>query len=302
MPSWTATRKPRRGRLPGRNKEPPGPYERLMKRLFAAALMMMVLPALAENPLSVTLVSEAKAISAGETFMVGLHLQPPQGFHTYWKHPGIVGLATSVEWSLPPGFTAGEIQWPAPEAVKMARYTAQGYRGETLLMVPVTTPRDLTKSASVELTARVSWMCCSSQCHPAAKVPFTITLPVAEAGEADPVMHSLFEKFRTKLPAADPAWSSTIERDEKRIVLTLKSTDPALTRDVNELGTLRFFTADGQVDSDGEQKVTIGPGQTLRLELPVSDSGPAAARGLPGVLHAEKSWRREGGSVDLEIR
>lgn len=275
-----------------------------MKRLLAAALMMMttVFPALAENPLSVKLVSEAKAIAPGETFMVGLHLEPPQGFHTYWKHPGIVGLATSVEWSLPPGFTAGEIRWPAPETVKMARYTAQGYRGETLLMVPVTAPRDLTKSAPVELTARVSWMCCGSQCHPAGKVPFAITLPVEEKGEADPAVHSLFGKFRTKLPAADPAWSSHVERDDKRIVLTLKSNDPAVTRDVKDIGAVRFFTADGQVDSDGEQKLTIGPGQTLRLELPVSASGPAAAKGLPGVLHAEKSWRREGGSVDLEIR
>lgn len=270
-----------------------------MKRLLAAALM--VLPALAENPLSVALVSEAKAIAPGQTFMVGLHLRPPQGFHTYWKHPGIVGLATSVEWSLPPGFSAGEIQWPAPETVKMARYTAQGYRGETLLMVPVTAPPDLSKSR-VELTARVSWMCCGSQCHPAAKVPFTITLPVADTREADPATRPLFEKFRAKFPAADPAWSTRFERIDDHFVLILKSNDPAVTRDVSELGTLRFFTADGQVDSDGGQTVTIGPGQTLRLELPVSASGPAAARGLPGVLHAEKSWRRDGRSADLELR
>ena len=269
-----------------------------MKRLLAAALM--VFPAFAENPLSVTLVSEAKAIAAGETFMVGLHLQPPQGFHTYWKHPGIVGLATSVEWSLPPGFKAGEIQWPAPETVKMARYTAQGYRGEILLMVPVTVPREFTK-ASAELTARVSWMCCSSQCHPAAKVPFTITLPVADAGEADPAMHSLFEKFRTKLPAADPAWSSRIERVGQRIVLTLRSMDPAVTRDVNELGTPRFFTADGQVDSDGAQKVTIGPGQVVQLDLSASEH-VAAADSLPGVIVAEKSWRKAGGATGLEVK
>lgn len=270
-----------------------------MKRLLAAALM--VLPALAENPLSVTLISEAKAIAAGETFMLGLHLQPPQGFHTYWKHPGIVGLATSVEWSLPPGFSAGEIQWPAPDTVKMARYTAQGYRGETLLMVPLTAPPDLSKS-QVELTARVSWMCCGNQCHPAAKVPFTVTLPVADAAETDPATRPLFEKFRMKLPAANPAWTSRVERIDDELVLTLKSTDPAVTRDVSELGTLRFFSADGQVDSDGAQKITIGPGQSLRIELPVSASGPATAQGLPGVLHAEKSWRRDGDSVDLELR
>lgn len=269
-----------------------------MKRLLAAALM--VFPALGENPLSVTLVSEAKAIAAGETFMVGLHLQPPRGFHTYWKHPGIVGLATSVEWSLPPGFSAGDIQWPAPDTVKMARYTAQGYRGETLLMVPVTAPAN-PAAKEIQLTARVSWMCCGSQCHPAAKVPFTINLPVADAGKADPATRLLFEKFRTKLPAADPAWSSRIERVGQRIVLTLKSTDPAVTRDVSELGALRFFTADGQVDSDGEQKVTIGPGQVVRIDLSGSEH-VAAADSLPGVVVAEKSWRKAGGALGLELK
>lgn len=269
-----------------------------MKRLLAAALMLF--PAHAENPLSVALVSEAKTIAAGDTFMVGLHLKPPPGFHTYWKHPGIVGLATSVEWSLPPGFHAGDIQWPAPETVKMARYTAQGYRGETLLMVPVTAPRDLTMTAA-EITARVSWMCCGSTCHPAAKVPFSITLPVAAKGEADPATLPMFQASRAKLPATDPAWSSQVERDGKCIVLTLKSADPAMARDVNELGTLRFFTADGQVDSDTEQKVAIGPGQVVRIELPASEH-VAAADSLPGVVVAEKSWRKAGGPTGLEVK
>lgn len=271
-----------------------------MKRLLAAALMMAV-PALAEDPLSVALLSEAKAIAPGSTFMVGLHLKPPQGFHTYWKHPGIVGLATSVEWSLPPGFHAGGIQWPAPEAVKMARYTAQGYRGETLLMVPVTAPRDLAQGAPVELTARVSWMCCGRQCHPAAKVPFSISLPAAEQEQADPATRPLFETFRTKLPAADPAWSSRVERENGKIVLTLKATDPAVAREVDELGTLRFFTADGQVDSDGEQKVTTGPGQVVRIEMRASEH-VAAADSLPGVVVAEKSWRKAGGPTGLEVK
>jgi hypothetical protein len=93
-----------------------------------------------------------------------------------------------------------------------------------------------------------------------------------------------------------------VERIDDHLVLTLKSNDPAVTRDVSELGALRFFSADGQVDSDGAQKITIGPGQSLRIELPVSASGPAAATGLPGVLHADKSWRHDGGSADLELR
>jgi thiol:disulfide interchange protein DsbD len=269
-----------------------------MKRLLAAALM--VLPAFAENPLAITLVSEAKTIAPGKTFMVGLHLQPPAGFHTYWKHPGIVGLATSVEWSLPPGFSAGEIQWPAPQTVKMARYTAQGYRGETLLMVPVTAAADLT-AGEVALTARVSWMCCGDQCHPGSKVPFTIALPVAAEVQPDPATRPLFEASRAKLPAVDPAWSATVERGEKTLVLTLESNDPAVTREVSELGELRFFTADGQVHSDRPQRVTIGPGQRVRIELPVSEH-VSPAKSLPGVIVAEKSWRKAGGAFGLELR
>jgi thiol:disulfide interchange protein DsbD len=269
-----------------------------MKRWLAAA--MMVLPALAENPLKVALVSEAQAIAPGETFMVGLHLEPPAGFHTYWKHPGIVGLATSIEWSLPPGFTAGEIQWLAPRTVSMAGHTAQGYPGETLLMVPLTAPAEFA-AGEVPLTARVSWMCCGDQCHPAAQVPFTITLPVARAGRPDPAARPLFERFRAMLPAADPAWSASVERAGKTAVLTLKSNDPERTRDVAELGALRFFTADGQIHSDRPQRVTAGPGQVLRIELPLADHVPAAPS-LPGVVVAEKSWRKAGGPTALELR
>jgi DsbC/DsbD-like thiol-disulfide interchange protein len=253
----------------------------------------------AENPLSVELVSEAKTIAPGETFTVGLHLKPPTGFHTYWKHPGIVGLATSVEWTLPPGFCAGETQWPAPQAVKMARYTAQGYRDEALLMVPITAPKEF-HEPHVTLTAHASWMCCGDQCHPASKVPFSITLPVAASATTDPATKPLFDRFREKVPKKDDAWSLEIARQPGSILLTLTSKQSQITRGVEELGTLRFFTSDGQVDSDGEQKVTRGPGQQIRIELPVSKQA-AESPHLAGVILAERSWRKGSTSAALEL-
>ena len=100
----------------------PPPYHPAVRFLSAALLLLSTGPALAEeNPLSVELISEAKAIVPGETFNVGLYLKPPSGFHTYWKHPGIVGVATSVEWTLPPGCSAGEIPGPAPRGGARAR-------------------------------------------------------------------------------------------------------------------------------------------------------------------------------------
>ncbi|MCW1887662.1 protein-disulfide reductase DsbD family protein [Luteolibacter flavescens] len=270
-----------------------------MKPLLAAIALIFSGIAVAENPLSVKLVSEDKAIAAGKTFTLGIHLKPPAGYHTYWKHPGIVGLATSVEWDLPSGFTADEIQWPAPETVKMARYTAQGYRGETLLMVPITPPPAIS-TTSVTLTARVSWMCCGPQCHPASKVPLTITLPVAPTNAVDPAQKPLFDRFREQLPAQDDAWNAEFTREQEFIILTLKPKDPALTRDANDLGDLRFFTADGQIDSDKEQKVTRGPGQQIRMELPLSKQSKDQSNPV-GVITAEKSWQKDVTSTALKL-
>ncbi|MCW1926521.1 protein-disulfide reductase DsbD family protein [Luteolibacter arcticus] len=273
-----------------------------MKSLLLALLLTGSAVA-EENPLSVELLSEVKAIAPGETFTVGLHLKPPAGFHTYWKHPGIVGVATSVEWSLPPGFSAGESQWPAPQTVKMARYTAQGYRGESLLLVPITAPKTV-PDPLVTLTAHVSWMCCGPQCHPASKVPFSITLPVAPSSTAtataDPTTKPLFDRFREQVPKKDDAWRVEIARQFDSLLLTLTSNQPQLTRDVAELGTLRFFTADGQIDSDREQKVTRGPGQKLRIELPLSKQSHEGSK-LAGVVVAQQSWRKDGTSVALEL-
>lgn len=269
-----------------------------MKRLWFG--LMLVSSVLAEEPLSIRLIAENQSIAPGETIEVGLHLKPDPGFHTYWKHPGIVGVATSVEWNLPAGFTAGEIRWPMPQLVSMAGHVAQGYRGETLLMVPITAPRELAES-SVTLTARVSWMCCGRRCHPGVDVPFSITLPVGGAGGMNPETRPMFERFRTLIPQVDPAWTAEFERRDGSILLTLSSADPERTREVSELGEPRFFTADGQVDSDGEQKVTRGPGAVIRIELPVSEH-EQSARPPRGVVIAEKSWRKDGGSVALELR
>ncbi len=170
-------------------------------RLIAVLLLPSLLRADNEAvPLHVAFISEMRTISAGETFCLGLHLLPPPGSHTYWKNPGIVGLATTVEWELPPGFSAGEIQWPAPQTVMMANRKAQGYAGETLLIIPITPPKNLT-SPTATLTAKVSWMCCGTICQPAVRIPFSITLPVGNQADPDPDTRSRFEKSRSRRAA-----------------------------------------------------------------------------------------------------
>jgi len=255
-------------------------------RLFTAFLgCLLVLSARAEvDALKAELISEVTAAAPGKTFLVGLHLQHPPGTHTYWKHPGIVGLATRIEWSLPEGVKAGGLQWPAPQKVMMASYAAQGYEGETLLMCTITLPASFREKTLV-LNAKVSWMHCGKTCHPATDLPFSISLPVGDAVKANPSNQPLFEKFRAKLPAPPTDWKRiSVERKGDEIFLTL---DPILRqRDPswNDHPPLRFFTADGQVDSDQKLNVQVSPDGVVIMTLPASTTGPKNPTSLPGVL------------------
>lgn len=237
----------------------------------------------AENPMEISLISELRSVSAGKPFFVGLHLKHPPGTHTYWKNPGIVGVATSVDWELPPGFIAGEIRWPVPKVVKMAGHDAQGYEGEALLMIRITPPEVITES-SVKITAKASWMCCGKTCHPANKMPFSIMLPVGAAEEADPSAGLLFEKFRRLVPKAESGWKEiSAKRDGGKIILTLdpiyRQSDPILNP-----SDIRFFTADGQVNSDRKQEVRMLAEGVIVMTLDVSETAPKHAVSLPGVV------------------
>ena len=61
-----------------------------------------------------SLLADTSAIVPGQAFQVGVLLEMAPGWHTYWQYSGDAGLPTSIDWELPPGFTAGPIQWPVP--------------------------------------------------------------------------------------------------------------------------------------------------------------------------------------------
>ena len=60
---------------------------------------------------------------------MALRLKHDATWHTYWINPG-TGYPTSLRWTLPEGFSAGEIQWPTPHVVKDTKgiVTGHGYR------------------------------------------------------------------------------------------------------------------------------------------------------------------------------
>ena len=101
----------------------------LLRRLFAAVLAPLALLAAAASParaevvktghIEVELVSQEAAAVPGSMVFVALRQKIQTHWHTYWRNPGDAGDATKIVWTLPAGWTAGDIVWPTPERVRV---------------------------------------------------------------------------------------------------------------------------------------------------------------------------------------
>jgi DsbC/DsbD-like thiol-disulfide interchange protein len=270
----------------------------LTKRL-AIALAFCCLAAVsvhaAPSPIKIDLVSEARAIVPGETFTAAIRQRMKPGYHTYWRNPGTVGLATSMKWRLPMGFSAGEIQWQLPELTTMAAYTVWGYEKEALLLVDITPPKSLTTGDKVVLRGEAAWMCCGKQCHPGFQ-ELSLALPVADKAKPNKRLKRAFDRVRAQQPIHSDAWK--IECTTTGEDYTLRIT-PASKKATTNPGAIRFFDYDRQISSDKPQ-ILKRDGASFVLKLKAEEHTPDELETLEGILVAENGWESGRGSHALK--
>jgi DsbC/DsbD-like thiol-disulfide interchange protein len=246
------------------------------------------------SPLQIALVSEVKAVQPGKPFYAGLHLKHKEGYHTYWKFPGIVGVPVSMQWSLPAGWKAGEIEWPEPEQVHMFQIRAQGFHGELVLPIRITPPSDLKPGTKVTLTGKAAWMCCGRDCNPDF-ADLTLELPVAATEELDARWEPAFVKAREAAPQSldANAWSATATRPGKSsVTLHLTAKNAAARQQLAAVKDVLFFTDDGYINADKNQILRREGDDKLSLELTVSEyyDGKTPPTHLLGLLQSPQGW------------
>ena len=116
--------------------------------------MLLALPLQAATT-KVRLVLPVDAVAPGQTVTVGVQLKMQPLWHTYWRNAGDAGMPTEINWTLPPGVTAGEIQWPIPEKVKFGDLLTYAYNEEVILLVPLSVAPNAAEGA-IDLKAAVS--------------------------------------------------------------------------------------------------------------------------------------------------
>jgi thiol:disulfide interchange protein/DsbC/DsbD-like thiol-disulfide interchange protein len=91
--------------------------------------------------------------------------------------------STELALTLPPGISAGDIDWPIPEKIPVGTLANYGYEGTVLLPVPLTIAPDfkpatsLTGTPEVDIQLKASWLVCRKECIPE-EGEFSLKLPI----------------------------------------------------------------------------------------------------------------------------
>ena len=232
------------------------------------------------------LLLEKPFVAPGESFDVALRLRMKDGWHTYWKHPGDSGEPTDISWKLPPGFTAGEIQWPYPQKISLAPLTTYGYEGEVMLLVPFKAAGDAKPGTTARVTADAYWMVCEKVCIPE-EVTLALDIPIG-AGPVAPAepAASAFASTRAKLPIPATDWKITASEEGKEFVLRI---DPP--QGVALDGNVQFFAASGPLIEYSAPQTTSVDGEVVTMRLVRSSYLTGTPKRLNGILLAAKGGR-----------
>jgi thiol:disulfide interchange protein DsbD len=202
------------------------------------------------------------------------------GWHSYWRNPGDSGIPTSLEWDLPDGLEAGQIQWPYPTRIERPPLASYGYEVEVLLPVEIRPPAELASGTTVTLAARADWLICAEICYPAT-ADVIVELPVRDhSPEPDRRWAGAFAAARARLPVEPEGWSFSAGEVSDGYVLEI-SPPPGL--EISFPNSPFFSDAEAVIAHAAPQPVTRSR-EGYRIQLTVSEFSRGPPERLEGVL------------------
>jgi thiol:disulfide interchange protein len=212
-----------------------------LRRLLAAGLLAVAGSAMAAGVPGPTVTTEQvraelvahapEGVAPGKPLWLGLVIRHKPEWHTYWKNPGDSGLPTTLQWTLPNGVTAGEIDWPTPRRLPIGPLMNFGYEGELLLPVPAQVSQGFAGN-TLDVKLRADWLVCREVCIPESG-EFALSIPAQGSFAAN---GARFEKAWAARPAEAPAGvQASSEVTPAGLVLRVQGLDPAWSKRAIEL-------------------------------------------------------------------
>lgn len=217
------------------------------------------------------LVSEVEGVPAqGGAISLALNQRLQPDWHTYWRNPGESGEATTIAWTLPEGFAAGDIKWPYPHRIAFGELANYGYSDQVLLRVEITVPPGLTVGQTVTFKADAAWLVCKDICIPE-KGTFDLTLPVVGGAPAtNGEWRNAFADARASEPLKGGPFDARFEARENEVTLyfvpTLNRLEPGVAAQFFPYtkGLIKASAPQTAEQRDGGFAISVPPGWRLR--------------------------------------
>lgn len=210
----------------------------------------------------------------GRPVWVGLQLTHTPDWHTYWKNSGDSGLPTELQWTLPPGVTAGPIAWPTPRKFPLGSLANYGYNGTVLLPVPLQVDPAFTGS-HIDVQLYATWLSCRKECIPE-EGTFQLRIPV----QGSTALHGLaFDAALAAAPKDQPAAGSTLTPEPGFLKTSLNGL-PAAWRGK----TLEFLPETPGLIEPGAAWTQAWDGDRWTAQVPLSAQRSESPTEVPLVL------------------
>lgn len=216
-----------------------------------------------EEPLTIKLVAEDASIQPGRPFWLAIRVDTKPGWHTYWKNPGMTGMACDLQWQLPEGLEVKSVLWPTPKRHFEETLYYFGYEGPFTVLAEIMPSKELQETKALPIGITMSHVACDAKTclpgenHSQISLSVSAKLPEKVKSEAES-----FALARAALPRED--WQvRAFHASQDLIALTL--VPPESLEGVQNLSG-DFFPESEEVGIESGHK-SIEQQQTGELKL-----------------------------------
>lgn len=250
--------------------------------VLVALLFSLSLPALSATSdvvsspaVEVRLVTAENRIAPGASSVsAGLDMSLSEGWKTYWRSPGEVGLPPELDFTGSINVAEVEILWPAPERFTAFGIQNFGYSGEVVLPVRIHLERP---GEAISLRVEANILVCSDVCVPSSST-FALDLPAGGAGTQEAIDRASAARIATyaaRVPRVGPTEAISdvavfVNEDDWTLTVTAQGSHSFEAPDVfPEMGSFTAF---------GEPDIRLADnGRALWAQFPILSLDPDAA-------------------------
>ncbi|KPL68201.1 thiol:disulfide interchange protein [Erythrobacter sp. SG61-1L] len=247
-----------------------------------ALLAAIFMPSLAAaqvraNHIAAELVAEGPATPGG-TVELAFVMKPEEGWHGYWANPGDAGYGMELAWSLPQGWSAGDLTYPVPQTLLISGMMNHVYEGPYAVLVPLSVPAGVPSGTVVPISVEANWLACTDKICVPEQALLAASIKVGPGAPNEP----RFDGWRAAVPPLiDQAASFSFGNNKLRIGIPLPSS--------LEIAAPHLFLSEtGLIDYAAPQTFRRN-GDMLVAELALAEGADRSAQAISGILKLDDS-------------